>query len=105
MNVIEYQNNREIRRDIEPLYISAFPEEERPPIEMYFASFDKKGSALFAFYEGDVFIGFSSTKVYRDICYIFFLAVEAKYRNQGFGSKIISYLKEKYKDYILLLCY
>lgn len=105
MDVIEYKNHKEIRRDIEPLYISAFPEEERPPIEMYFHSFEIEGNELFGFYIDKTFIGFTSVKIYKDICYFFFLAVKEEYRNRGYGSEILSYLKERYKKYILLLCY
>ena len=72
MDVIEYKNHKEIRRDVEPLYISAFPEEERPPIEMYFHSFEIEGNELFGFYIDKTFIGFTSVKIYKDICYFFF---------------------------------
>lgn len=105
MIAINYQDNKEIRRDIEPLFITAFPSEERPTPEYYFSSFDNPVNQLFGFYEDDVFIGFSSVSLYKDICYIFFLAVSEKERKKGYGSQIISFLKEKYNKFTLLLCY
>ena len=105
MIAINYRDNKKIKKDIKPLYISAFPLAERPPVNMYFHSFDKEGSELFGFYEDSKFIGFISTKLYKDICYIFFLAVSPEYRNQGYGTKMLNTMKEIYKDYVLLLCY
>ena len=105
MQVLEYKKHPYIAKDIEPLFISAFPEEERPTPEIYFRSFDKENNFLYGFYEDDLFIGFTSVSLYKDICYIFFLAVSPHYRDQGYGSKILSNIKELYKDYVLLLCY
>ena len=50
-------------------------------------------------------MGFVSLVLFKDIAYIFFLAVDDKCRNQGYGSKILSSLKEMYRDSVLLLCY
>ena len=101
-----YKLDKTIRNDIEPLFISAFPREERPPVDYFFSSFDNnKINNLYGFYDKNDFIGFSSVIIYKDICYIFFLAVEEEYRNQGYGTKILNELKKLYKDYILLLCY
>ena len=105
MNVVDYKIDPNISIDIKPLFLSAFPEDERPPAEYFFASFDKETNHLFGFYDGDEFIGFASVILYKDICYIFFLAVSPEKRNQGYGSEIVQILKELYKDYSLLLCY
>ena len=105
MKLINYLDNKEIRRDVEPLFLTAFPNNERPPVDYYFTNFDKPNDQLFGFYEEEKFIGFASIVLYKDICYIFFLAVSENERNKGYGSQIISLLKEKYCDYTLLLCY
>ena len=101
-----YKTDKSIRKDIEPLFISAFPREERPPVDYFFSSFDNNEiNNLYGFYDKDTFIGFSSVIIHRDICYIFFLAVKDEYRNKGYGSEILNELKKLYKRYILLLCY
>ena len=105
MEVFEYKKHLYIRKDIEPLYLSAFPINERPPADYYFSSFNNRKNILYGFYEKETFVGFVSISLYKDICYIFFLAVSASIRNKGYGSKILSILKEMYKDYVLLLCY
>ena len=105
MNFVEYKDNKNIKKDIKPLYLSAFPVDERPPANYYFRSFKNPNNHLYAFYDDDLFVGFSSITIYKDICYIFFLAVSPELRGQGYGSKILSELKNIYSDYVLLLCY
>lgn len=100
-----YTNHPEIQKDIEPLFVSAFPENERPPANHFFASFENPINKLFGFYDNDVFVGFTSVIEYKDICYIFFLAVQDGLRGQGYGSKIISEIKNIYSNYVILLCY
>ena len=104
MFYLEYKKHPEIRKDVEPLFVSAFPSNERPDPKHYFLSFEKPINQLFAFYDDD-FVGFASTVHYKDICYIFFLAVSEKKRNQGYGSKILNEMKNLFKDDVILLCY
>ena len=106
MRFLNYKEHINIRKDIEPLFISAFPKDERPPADIYFHGFDiRNETILYGFYEEDEFIGFASIVLYKDICYIFFLAVSEKHRNQGYGTKINDVIKELYKEYVILLCY
>ena len=105
MKVINYKDNQVIRKDVSSLYVSAFPREERPPVNMFFASVELDNDDLLAFYDNNKFIGFTNLIFYKDIIYIFFLAVKDEYRNKGYGSKILQYLKESYKDKVLTLCY
>ena len=102
---LDYKKHTDISKDIEPLFISAFPSDERPPADIFFKSFDNPNNVLYGFYDNDRFIGFTSVIIYKNICYIFFLAIKDEYRNQGYGSKILSMIKEQYKDYVILLCY
>lgn len=101
-NYLEYPN---ISSDIKPLFLAAFPEEERPPVDIFFSSFNKKNNYLYGFYDKNEFIGFISIIIYKDICYLFFLAVKKEMRNQGYGSQMIQIIKDMYKQYTLLLCY
>ena len=105
MKIVNYINDKNIRKDVEPLFLSSFPETERPGPDIFFSSFKKESNVLYAFYDNDKFIGFTSLIIYKDIAYIFFLAVSPSLRGKGYGSQIISELKELYKDYVLLLCY
>ena len=105
MIVKSFIDNPSIKNDVEPLFLSAFPEDERPPAKRYFSLFKKKSNILYGFYEGKNFIGFASVTIYKDIAYIFFLAVTLENRNKGYGSAILSYIKNEYQNYTVLLCY
>ncbi len=100
-----YKTDNSIRKDIEPLFISAFPSDERPPADYFFSSFDKNNNHLYSFYDKNVFVGFSSIIVYKDICYIFFLAVAEKHRNQIYFIQILKQLKNMNKDNVILKKY
>ena len=93
MKIVNYINDKNIRKDVEPLFLSSFPETERPGPDIFFSSFKKESNVLYAFYDKDKFIGFTSLIIYKDIAYIFFLAVSPSLRGKGYGSQIISELK------------
>ena len=105
MEQLEYKNNRRIKNEIKKLYVSAFPKNERPPVHYFFKSALKESNRLIAYYIENEFIGFTYLSYYKDICYIFFLAVSDSKRNMGYGSKIIEQIKSDNSDYVLLLCY
>jgi ribosomal protein S18 acetylase RimI-like enzyme len=100
-----FNNESNIKKDVTNLLVTAFPKKERPPVDYFFMSLKRKENTLIAYYEKDIFIGFSYITIYKDICYIFFLAVKKEYRQKGYGTEIIEYLKEAYQDKVLLLCY
>ncbi len=100
-----FKGQENIRKDVSILLVEAFPEDERPPVDIFFKNLEKESTCLLAYYEKDHFIGFSSLIIYKDICYIFFLAVSPTYRHQGYGGQILEIIKENYRDYILLLAF
>ena len=105
MKAKNYKEQPRIREDIEPLYISAFPEEERPPVDMFFDNALKEDNELLGFYENDEFIGFTNVLFYKDLCYVFFLAIAPVKRKQGYGSSILKYVTETYKEKRFVLCF
>ncbi|MGT2906452.1 GNAT family N-acetyltransferase [Streptococcus dentiloxodontae] len=82
---------------VDSLNHAAFPKNERVPTQdlITFAAFDE-GRAFQAFYDNDVFIGFTSFVVAEDILYIGFLAVETDKRSKGYGRKILKNLQASY---------
>lgn len=100
-----YKDYPKIRKDIQSLYISAFPRVERPPVNMFFTEAKKDDNELLAFYDNDSFIGFTNLLFYKDLCYMFFLAVSPEYRNKGYGGKIIQEAFKEYPDKTFVLCY
>ena len=102
---IVYQNQRNIKKDVTTLLVEAFPINERPPVNYFFANFKRKENILLAYYEKDNFIGFASLTLFEDVAYLFFLAVSPTYRHQGYGGQILEMIKKQYQDYVILLCY
>ena len=100
-----YKHHPEIRKDIQKLYVSAFPRVERPPVNMFFNEAKKSDNELLGFYLDNRFIGFTNLLFYKDLCYMFFLAVSPEYRNEGFGSQIIQEAFKEYPDKTFVLCY
>lgn len=100
-----YKDNPKIRKDIQGLYISAFPKVERPPVNMFFNEAKKVDNELFGVYVEDKFIGFTNLLFNNNLCYIFFLAVSPTYRNKGYGGHIIQEAFKLYPDKTFILCY
>ena len=65
----------------------------------------KNDNELLGFYLDNRFIGFTNLLFYKDLCYMFFLAVSPEYRNEGFGSQIIQEAFKEYPDKTYVLCY
>ena len=105
MKYINFKDNHNIRKDIEPLYVGAFPEEERPPEWLFFENALKVDNQLLGVYEKDEFVGFTNLLFHNDLCYIFFLAVSPEYRNKRYGSQIIQDILKMYPDKTFVLCY
>lgn len=53
-----------------------------------------------ALLDGDVFVGFMVVQTYRDMAYLFFLAIGAQSRGKGYGSQAIETLRAEYPDKI-----
>lgn len=100
-----YLDQLDIKKDVSNLLESAFPIEERPSTDYFFKSLEKKENQLFAYYLNNTFIGFAFLSFYKDVCYIFFLAVEENKRHQGYGGQILEDIKKEYSKLVLLLCF
>ena len=100
-----YKDQEKIKKDVSKLFLEAFPEDERPPLNKFLKSLNNKSISLLTFYEEKAFIGFAYLAFYEDICCLYFFAVSPSYRHQGYGGKILEILKEMYQDYVLMLCY
>ena len=75
------------------LYNSAFPKNERRNFQELIDE-KSKGMEFLAFYENDVFIGFITILNCKNISHIIYFAVCENLRGQGYGSKILSIIKE-----------
>ena len=105
LRVEKYLDEVKRKQEISNLFLEAFPEDERPPLDIFLESLKKKKITLLTFYDEDKFIGFAYLAFHKDICCIFFLAVSSNYRHQGYGGQILEIIKRDYKDYVLMLGY
>lgn len=106
MDKLFFKDHPEIKKDIEALYNSAFPEDERPPFFWYYSVFKKtKDSYIIGYYQENQFIGFIQYVIYQDILYFAYLAISKQFRNQGYGTKILQEIIDEYRDHVKILCF
>ena len=96
LDFIDYKAAASDKKKVKRLYLEAFPKEERVSF-MLLAAREKKGNGdLLALKDGDLFVGMVSVLRYEDLAYIFYLAVDEGLRGRGYGSRVLSSLKERY---------
>lgn len=106
MKKISYKKNPKIKNDISSLYISAFPSNERPPLDWLYRVVNQYDeNDIFGYYEKDEYIGFAYLTAYKDIVYVVYLAIDKKQRNKGYGTLILNDIKLSYPNHTILLCF
>lgn len=102
--MIRLENAKNNKKQIKHLYETAFPKEERAPLfSLYLATRHEKNN-FYAIMDEDEFVGLMYTIRDRGIVYVFFLAIVEEKRGMGYGSRVLSLVKEMYpEDTITLL--
>lgn len=96
----------ELKDYVSPLYLSAFPEDERPPLDYFYQMVNNfKENKVISYFDEGEFIGFAYLVFYQDVVYLAFFAVNENKRNQGYGSQIIQDIKSSFSNYVFLLCF
>ncbi len=90
-----------MRKKIRKLYLSAFPKDERLPWFVLRLNALRKGIGLHAFLDGDTFCGFTCSVTLEGLHFLLFFAVDDAIRCQGYGSAILSLLRQEYGTLIL----
>lgn len=88
---------------LDKLALEAFPPNEYLAPKKIIELSNKGELDFLALYDGATFIGFLVVKVYKQMAYLFFLAIDPLLRSLGYGSKAIKIFKEKYKNYECVL--
>ena len=91
------------KKEVEELYVSAFPKDERAPIKLLYKRLNRKENKFYAIEENGEFIGLVYLITKGDIAYIFFFAIVEDKRGQGYGTRTLSLIKEMYKNYRICL--
>ncbi|SHK35124.1 GNAT family N-acetyltransferase [Fibrobacter sp. UWB12] len=81
---------------VQALYESAFPANERIPMKQLLD--DKIKREFWAFFDEDSFCGFSNSISHGNITNIVYFAVEPELRSRGYGSQILQVIREQHPD-------
>lgn len=76
----------------------AFPPHEHIDLEAMFRMNEKSDAGVFGFYAGGGPVGFIWAITNAHCVYVFFLAIDAKYRGQGYGTQAIDSLFRFFSD-------
>jgi GNAT superfamily N-acetyltransferase len=83
-------------KEIVAIYKQEFPAAERIPVPLMNMFAKRKSVDFLAFYDDDKFIGFAFFITHKTLTFLFFFAVKPSEHSKGYGSKILSYLRERY---------
>jgi len=88
---------------IHNLYQTAFPVDERCPFDYLLEKTSSNSIQFLAFYHQQDFVGFTYLVTSSSLIYIFYLAIDEKQRNKGYGGKIVEYIQCLFPQHCLFL--
>ena len=91
------------RKHAADLCNTAFPPEEQMPFLLLLLKSLRADNHFTAYYDGDTFAGISYCIELDDLAYVLYLAVNDQVRSHGYGSAILSTIKERYAGKTLML--
>lgn len=95
---MELTDAKKHKKQIKSLYRSAFPKEERAPLPLLYYWERRRKGRFYAVCEGDAFAGLVYIIRRGQMVYIFFLAIEEAQRGRGYGSGVLSLVRQMYPD-------
>ena len=81
----------------------SFPPEELMQTDMQLKLCADGALDVWAVYAAEEFVGFTTVYPHTRLAYVFFLAVSSKTRSHGYGSRILSMLREQYSGKRIVL--
>lgn len=90
-------------RNVKRLYKRAFPFKERFPYFVLRVLTRLKFIEVLAFYEEAQLCGFAYIIVQEKVVFIMYLAVAENFLNRGYGSQILSLIKQRYQSKTIIL--
>ena len=103
IRLINLRRDKAHLEDVERLYNSAFPDDERAPFGRLMRGAKKKNVNFFSCMDGEEWIGLLYVVNYLDMSYIFYFAVDDKKRGRGYGTAILRAARKKYAGRRLFL--
>lgn len=96
LRFVDAIENKECYKNATKLYSSAFPPAEKIPLSMLKRTCKKGKAKFFGVYDARKFVGILYLVLMDDIISVFYFAVDENLRGKGYGSAILSAMKEKY---------
>lgn len=100
LDFIDIKKNKKVTK----LYNEAFPKDERIPIWLLKILVRKNKAKFYGIYDNEKFVGLVYNIFYKDIVFVFYLAIDKGTREQGYGTKVLDSIKQKYKNSRIILC-
>lgn len=98
---IDAASDAAVLAKVKALYMSAFLKEERIPWPLLRLNAMRQDIDLTAFLDGDTFCGFTYSVTANGLHFLLFFAIDESLRSRGYGSAILSQLKEEYGTVVL----
>lgn len=93
--------SRGLRRQVRVLYRTAFPKEERIPWWLLLCNSRRSGIDLTAWLDGETLCGFTASVTVEQLHFLLFFAIEEPLRGCGYGSAILTQLRQTYGEVVL----
>lgn len=100
---IDY-NKSNYKKEIKKLYINSFAREERYPFWLVKSCAKGENVEFNVIIDKNKLIGMEYLLKYNNTVYLFYLAIGLNQRGNGYGSKVLADLLERYKDKSIILC-
>ena len=95
--------DKDIWKKLKKLYIDAFPADERAPFYMMKRNAKRGRGEMLAAYDNNELVGMAYIIGDTELGYLFYFAIMPGLRGKGYGSKILSLLRERYSGGRLFL--
>lgn len=90
-------------KEILDLYQTAFPKQEQANPGFILGLTKKETVRFHGFYDEDAFVGLAYTLSFKDMTYLWYLAVSSDIRGKGYGSQVMKLLKDLYPNNRIVL--
>ncbi|OWA37657.1 hypothetical protein B9G55_06290 [Saccharibacillus sp. O16] len=89
--------------ELKMLYEEAFPANERAPLSILLRKARKPYVDFWVYYEQDMMIGFTYLARRDDLVFLMYLAVDPRYRSQGYGSRLLEQVRLAHPECRIML--
>lgn len=90
-------------KKVEGLFYQSFPKDERLSIDLLLYKADLGFGKLLGVYDNNAFVGFTYLITHENLTYILYLAVDESHQSKGYGSRILSLIKDEYNRNQIIL--